>query len=216
MSKCLVEGCDGRIEAKGLCGKHYMRKRRTGDVGTVRPPGRAGSARKHFMYGAWGGMVNRCHNPNNSAYGRYGAVGIYVCDRWRHGEEGATGFECFLADMGERPEGMTLDRIDPQGPYSPGNCAWATLQHQRSNQSERGRRAAITKGSASKRSVEYSDFGAAIYKRIIAKGLSVNAAARQMGRGPSFLFAVLRGEKKPSKTLLGALEAHGFTGHPVR
>jgi len=85
------------------------------------------------MYGAWAGMVNRCHNPNNSSYDRYGARGIVVCDRWR------TDFAAFLADMGERPDGMTLDRIDPAGPYAPDNCRWATPTVQRQNITEAGR-----------------------------------------------------------------------------
>lgn len=88
---------------------------------------------KHPLYRAWAGMVNRCRNPNNSSYGRYGARGIYVCDRWRT-------FENFLADMGERPEGMTLDRIDPTGPYAPGNCRWADITTQRRNISADGDR----------------------------------------------------------------------------
>ncbi len=103
--------------------------------------------RKHFMYGAWAGMVNRCHNPNNSSFARYGGRGTTVCDRWRKGEGGKSGFECFLADMGERPHGKTLDREDASGNYEPGNCRWADASTQRRNMSARGKAEALRKGS---------------------------------------------------------------------
>lgn len=141
--ECSIRGCNkpSRNVRKGMCHMHYMRVRRYGTPFHERKGRDPHAMSRHPMYAAWSQMINRCHNPNNSSYGRYGARGIYVCDRWRHGEDGRYGFQCFLEDMGERPEGMTLDRHpDPAGPYAPGNCRWATLKQQRANITQAGDR----------------------------------------------------------------------------
>ena len=79
-------------------------------------------------------MIIRCHTPSAKDYPKYGAKGIFVCDRWRYGESGKSGFECFLADMGEAPfPGASLDRIDSSKGYSPENCRWATIEQQANN-----------------------------------------------------------------------------------
>ncbi len=82
-------------------------------------------------YRSWDSMKTRCLNPKCSKFAYYGGRGIRVCERWLN-------FANFLADMGERPEGKTsLDRIDPNGNYEPGNCKWATSaeqgEHRRNN-----------------------------------------------------------------------------------
>ncbi len=79
-------------------------------------------------YRTWAAMRTRCKNQNDARFPRYGGRGISVCDRWRK-------FENFIADMGPRPEGLTLDRINNDGNYEPGNCRWATMREQCQNRS---------------------------------------------------------------------------------
>lgn len=78
---------------------------------------------KSRTYRTWKEMRQRCRNPNSDKWKWYGGRGIEVCAEWDD-------FERFLSDMGERPEGMTLDRIDPDGNYCKGNCRWATAKQQ--------------------------------------------------------------------------------------
>lgn len=79
-------------------------------------------------YRSWQSAIYRCHNQDSKDYPRYGALGISVCDKWRNS------FESFLDDMGERPDGTTLDRHPNNvGNYEPGNCRWATNTEQARN-----------------------------------------------------------------------------------
>ena len=84
------------------------------------------------MHVAWKGMLARCENPNNTNYCRYGARGIRVCERWHK-------FANFFADMGPRPVGAQIDRINNDGNYEPGNCRWVT-RRQNCNNQRRSRR----------------------------------------------------------------------------
>lgn len=79
------------------------------------------------MYQSWQDMKQRCTNPNNHNYKHYGARGISFCDRWSN-------FDAFREDMGQMPDGMTLDRIDNDKGYSKDNCRWASVDDQRKNQ----------------------------------------------------------------------------------
>lgn len=120
-----VEGKDKRkhYEVQCKCGLIRVQKGirlRFGDSRCCRTCG----STKHNMahsktYTTWESMIQRCTNPKNWNYHHYGARGIKVCDSWLN-------YENFLADMGVRPQGLELDRIDNDGNYEKSNCRWTT------------------------------------------------------------------------------------------
>lgn len=85
-------------------------------------------------YNCWRRMWYRCYDTKRKNFFQYGGRGIVMCERWRVGENGLNGFQCFFHDMGNRPEeGLTIDRIDPNGNYEKSNCRWADKDTQHNN-----------------------------------------------------------------------------------
>lgn len=89
---------------------------------------KGGTVKSSPEYRSWRAMKTRCYHSKNKDWKNYGGRGIIVCERW------INSYENFLQDMGKRPEGMSLDRIDPNGNYEPNNCRWADNKTQRHNQ----------------------------------------------------------------------------------
>jgi hypothetical protein len=86
-----------------------------------------GKSRGSRTYLSWQHMIQRCTNPKNDRFHSYGGRGITICARWLES------FENFMVDMGSRPNGMSLDRIDNDGNYCPENCRWSTFKEQTAN-----------------------------------------------------------------------------------
>jgi hypothetical protein len=105
--------------------------------GCAERPAKHGHTRQGKMtpeYRARVNAIQRCTNPLNCRFSEYGARGIRMCDRWLYGENGMSGFECFLADMGPKPSPRhSIDRVDNDKGYSPDNCRWATASIQARN-----------------------------------------------------------------------------------
>lgn len=135
-----------RVRCRCECGTEVtplvknMARGRTQSCGCLRTgegnPNWNGDPKAHPLYKTWIGMKERCSNPNHSGWKHYGGRGITVCDRW------ADDFWAFAADMGPRPAGHSLDRIDGDGNYEPGNVRWATYSEQ-----AKGRRPSAHTGS---------------------------------------------------------------------
>lgn len=127
--ECSVDGCHKPALGLGLCDTHRYRLKANGDPSVVKAH-KTGLSRKFpSEYHTWKHMIQRCYNKKNKAYRYYGARGIKVCDEWL----GVDGSLTFIKDMGEKPEPKniySIDRIDVNGDYCPGNCRWATAYQQ--------------------------------------------------------------------------------------
>lgn len=125
---------DGKWSAVCDCGRtkvvkgNHLRTDLVRSCGCIRRDTAKASAATVAERTTWNGMISRCYRPNTTGFADYGGRGIVVCDRWRES------FEAFLAYMGPRPSpAHSIDRIDVDGNYEPGNCRWATAVEQRRN-----------------------------------------------------------------------------------
>jgi hypothetical protein len=120
--------CGVRVVVRG----DRLREGKTKSCSCLRRELLKARATKHGMsrsreYRSWTSMKSRCFDPRATGFEFYGGRGILVCERW------ANSFEEFFADMGTRPAGRSLDRINPNGNYGPGNCRWADTKQQAQN-----------------------------------------------------------------------------------
>lgn len=128
-------------------------------------------------YRCWAHIIGRCENPNDGAFDNYGGRGIKVCKRWRDS------FEVFFEDMGPRPIGCSIDRIDVDGDYEPTNCRWATKHVQDRN--KRTNRVLVWRGRkiCLKDAAKEAGLHRTTVERRLARGWSVARALETPGRG---------------------------------
>lgn len=186
-------GYDGSSRwVEGQCDCGVIRKFRVGDV-RLKKIQSCGCRRVEFgkskathghtrngslspTYGSHRSMLERCENPTNKNYHLYGSRGIKVYEQWHV-------FENFLADMGKRPEGKTIDRIDTNGNYEPGNCKWSTDGEQARNK-RNSQMKKLTPENIVYIKETYSP---------IKRGRGSNALAKQFGVHKRIILAIVRG-----------------------
>jgi len=127
MKNCQISDCSKKRIARGWCHMHYKRWQLHGSPEIIIVPQEYHGMVSTPEYRTWVHLKGRCNNPTDSRYADYGGRGIKVCTRWNNS------FAAFYADMGKRPKGKTLDRINNDKGYSPKNCRWATKIEQARN-----------------------------------------------------------------------------------
>lgn len=156
-------------------------KRRKSKYGDAEAPGRSASPE----YSSWSAMKDRCHSSKCKSFPQYGGRGIKVCERWND-------FVNFLADLGPRPDGCTLERIDSTRDYEPGNCVWATRKQQNRNRPSFNRY--LTANGERKLLVEWADM-LGVKARVISARLRYGwpeEAAATFQRGESWKMGGVR------------------------
>lgn len=144
---------------------------------TNRATSRTHGGSKTAEYYVWNSMKRRCGDSSTQGYERYGGRGIKVCDRWME-------FGNFIADMGKRPQNLTLERIDNNGNYEPGNCCWATRVVQANNRrSNRVLTHAGVSASVSDWARRVGVKDTLLWRRIFKLGWSLEAALGGMHNG---------------------------------
>ncbi len=154
-------------------------------------------------YSVYRQMLDRCYLTTAPNFKWYGGKGVTVCERWRRGTNELTGFQTFMADMGPRPDGLTLDRIDPFEPYRPDNCRWASWAEQAQNKREhrlspfeqavlRKRRGDATRGEKSVRA-KLTDAMVLEIKKLIRAGARTGDLALRFDVAPQTISGIKAG-----------------------